>query len=58
MKALLREDRAAVVIGDTAADAEAAKANRLPFILAAYGYGRGLPSELEAASFAAGNAGK
>lgn len=58
VKALLHEDRTAAVIGDTVADAEAAKANRLPFILAAYGYGRGFPSELEAASFTAGNAGE
>lgn len=48
----------AAVIGDTVADAEAAKANRLPFILAAYGYGRGFPGELEEASFTAGNAGE
>ena len=58
VKALLHEDRMAAVIGDTVADAEAAKANRLPFILAAYGYGRGFPSELEEASFTAGNAGE
>lgn len=53
VEALVRDDRKAVVIGDTVADAQAAAENRLPFVWAAYGYSSALSNNLLETSFPA-----
>ncbi len=54
VKSLLSSGDAAILIGDTHYDFEAAKANRIPSIAAAYGYG--LEPELRAATFSVASA--